>query len=74
MAAGSSYRSPLGLSFIDGVVAFSGGDTSAPFRNHVKLGLNGQVVNLSANGLSLKFSLRSGWGEWARSIGLATRG
>jgi len=65
MALGSSYHRPQSatnnlLAFTNGTVAFSGGDASAPFKNHVKLGPNSLVTNLSTNGLSLKFSLRDG--------------
>ncbi len=61
---GSTYVAPVPgyniLNLTSGQVHFSGGNLSADFVNQVSLGLNSKVANLSANNLSMSFSLPTG--------------
>jgi len=64
-AAGSVYVQPASsanaiLSLTNGMITFSGGNLSAEITNSIALGTSSRVTNLSANKLSLGFSLSTG--------------
>ena len=65
LAVGSTYHPPNSatsgiVTFTNGVVALRGGDITASFSNHVRIGANSRVTNLGTNRLTLTFYLRTG--------------
>jgi len=62
--SGSAYTPPpLGtrvLNFTDGFASFTGGNLAQAFSNNITLGTDNKVMNVSANNLSLTFTLATG--------------